>query len=449
MKKITVILLALSFSIPGFSQDNSRNKVHSEVKKYMDKVVFPEISKQQEIYMNALSDEEINQLETVCRNFDRNVEKNDYRGKRKAKKNKMAGKKKPNTRTAYYDEVKSITDAHPKLNIAYRKFIDDNTDKWKKEVAKIHQENGIEPFKNKNGKTGMEVFFERVSTSEWLLMWDPENQRSSFARSPRSANVKKGHKGNGSHINQEFRAERKAYILENIVPVIAEERTKFDVELSSDEKKIIETARQKIEVRRAMFKSWYESEDFVPGQRAKDPNFDNMREDMRKSMSEVREIAMKYSDEIDACLVNIKSHSEVWKNDLKDFADLNDRGNGKPGGKHRKDRFKVPSPIKFLLFDPTNVNEDRFLGVNDDVRIVIYPNPVDHFTTVSIKGAAGENISVKLYTKEGIMVEEVYNSLNEKDILKLKVNFDDRESGIYIIKTFVGAQEITRKIVVN
>ena len=205
---------------------------------------------------------------------------------------------------------------------------------------------------------------------------------------------------------------------QEVLPVLSEERKSFDSKLSESEKKIIETARQKIEVRKIMFKNWYESEDFVPGKRAKDENFDDMRTDMRSSMEEVKKIAVAHSEELDAILTRIKDDYSNWKTDIAKIAD----DNGVDIGKIKKNRklrlLKSHSPVSFLLFDPDKSVDNEILNLNNDVRVVIYPNPVVNKATITVKGAEDKNVEIVLYSKEGEKINTVFNALNVDSILE-------------------------------
>jgi len=421
---ITVITIIAISATAAFSQNSAQQKTMEEVKQYIDENVFPLIEKQQTKYYNALSDSEKTELSNI-------KEQNSH------PKN----------------ELVKITDVHPKLNASYKKVIDKNKAIWIADIKAIHENNDTQPMHSKDGNIGIEMFFTRMSNSEWLLLWDSENPRKAHPRGMRTQNNTGNYKpaAGKRNFNPELRAEIKTYTIENVLPVIAQERKDFDKVLSTDEKKIIETARQKVEVRKIMFKSWYESEDFEVGKRAKDPNFDNMRTDMQNSMTEVREIAIAHSDEIREAIAKIKTHSDSWR---KDISAISERNNQDPKHTNRmimQKMHKSQTPISFLLFNTNKVDETDLFDFDkeDDVKVIVYPNPVFENATIAIINAVNENVQITLFTKGGEKVLDLYDDQNKKQRLEVLLNVSDLRDDVYLIKVATGDINITRKIVIK
>lgn len=425
MKHLILIITALAISATvAFSQNSMQTETMEEVKQYIDDNVFPLIEKQQTEYYNALSDSEKTELS--------NIKENNYHPRA---------------------EVAKIADAYPNLNASYKKVIDKNMPIWIADIMAIHEKNDTEPMHSKDGNIGIERFFTRMSNPEWLLLWDSDNPRMMNSKGSKSKkNVKKSRSVSGKrNVNPELRAEIKTYTIENVLPVIAQERRDFDKVLSADEKKVIETARQKIEVRKIMFNSWYESEDFEAGKRAKDPNFDSMRTDMQNSMTEVREIALTHNDEIREAMVKIKSNKDKWE---KDISAISERNNQDPKQTNRmimQKMRKAQTPISFLLFDPDKTSETDLFDFNkeDEVKVIVYPNPAYENATIAIINAVNENVEVSLFTKGGENVLDLYNGQNKKQRLEVLLNVSDLSNDVYLVKVVAGNINITRKIVIK
>jgi len=452
MKRLTLILtlVAITTGYIAFSQTDSHHNTRAEVKQYFDNIIFPSLEKQQTLYIKKLSDSEKAELNILKENI--SERRKEFSGKRSENNNKSGAKKmKRPIRYEMQSEINKITDAHPKLNESYKKFVEQNMIKWTTEIKAVHDKNNIEPMRNKEDHTGADVFFERASNPDWLLLWDPSNPRVAHSMTKRHADYNKNKKRGSRERNRnpQLRAEIKAFAVENIVPVIAEERTAFDKVLNVDEKEIIETARQKIEVRKIMFKNWYESEDFVAGKRAKDPNFDNMRKDMQNSMAEVREIAIAHSTEIREYTSNIRSHADEWEKEITTIAEANNQDAEDVMRMTRQRIRKFNTPVAFLLFNPDKSEEADFFEMNDELKVIVYPNPVVHSATIAVIGAAGKNVHVTLYTKEGETVSKLYSGINNDQRLEVALNSTELNNDVYIIKIVTDGAEITRKIVVK
>ncbi len=451
MKQIAILIIAITISIIGFGQTESREKTQGEVKKYIDESIFPVLEKQQKIYLSQLSESETKELEQIKSEITSRKEKYGRNSQNCRRVDQKKGKKRMKSgQLNYRDELSVITKQHQDMNASYEKFIETNKKDWMDEISKLHENMDIQPRKNIDGKTGMDVFFTRISNLDWLLLWDPSD---SITKNPRSM---RNHRKMGCssrsndrmRSNPEFRSDVKKYITENIIPVIANERDKFNDYLSRNEKEVIEAAHQKIQVRKIVFRNWYESEDFEPGKRAKDPNFDGIREDMKSTMDEVKVIAVTHSDEIQNQLSKFRSQSGEWKEEIKEIAIRYgiESENMKRKGKHSK---IVPStPIQFLLFDPSKaieLNESK----EGDVRVIIYPVPIKNKSVISITGAEDQNVVITLFSKDGANLKELYNSFNTDEKLEVKIVTDNMNSGIYIVKVTTENSEITRKVVID
>ncbi len=446
MKRITILLIAIITSIFGFAQNKQYQKTHENVKEYMEKSIFPELQKQQSSYLKELSENEIDKLEKIKGDLTfRNEKKGHFhqdRGNRNNKNGKMRNEK--FSKTLCFDEVKGFTESHPEQNKSYKKFIESNKQKWIDDINSLH-ENGTQPMNKNGGNMRMEKFFERISNPEWLLLWDSSHSQMMNTKSKR--NHRHNYHGRKcTDLNTEIGHERYASAMSNMVPVIAAERKKFDSNLSDSERETIETTRQKIEVRRIMFMNWRESEDFVPGQRAADPDFDGIREDMRNSMDNLREIASTHESQIVDHFDVIKSNSDDWEIALNTLST-------KPGNKQNnyKRRFKhnrcsSNSSVMFLLFDPDKFSK---LDFDDKVKVVIYPNPVINKSEILVTGALEKNIQIKLYSKDGNLATGLFDGQCNVEELKIDLNADMLDNDIYMLKVTVNDNDITRKIIVS
>lgn len=250
-----------------------------------------------------------------------------------------------------------------------------------------------------------------------------------------------------ARLTPEQRAEMKAFAQEEIIPVIAKERRAFDKNLSDEERQTIDLARQKKEVRQAMFKAWHASEDFVPGARRDDPNFDNMRADMQESMQTVRAIALNHQDEIRSALDIIKTNEPAWKDKAESIMGKRPQR----GKKSNRMMFgkKWDTPMAFLMFNPDKPNANEVMDDTPAPFVTVFPNPVTATGTVSISNAYGKEVELILFTKDGNQLEMLFTGKINDDKFTVPFNTAQLENGMYIIKADLDGELISRKVVIQ
>lgn len=469
MKKLGIAILLMIF---GGLNLTIAQKGNTEVRQYFEKEIQPVLETEQQNFYKALTTEELVRINELKAKTNTQMSGN-QKGKNGSQKDgkQSHGKRYPK---ASIDEAKKIADAHPKEMKHFQKEIDKNMEKWMEDITAIRSK---ESQKGGKGNSGKEFpMFDHLSDPSWLLLWDKD--RKSMRE---QQNGKGRHQGDGRHakgncngkeqgqgmgmkgggmqnglgpnqnVNPELRAEIRDYAQENIIPVIAKERMAFDSYLSVAEKEQIALAQGKRKARRIMFKEWYKSEDFEPGARRDDPNFDNMREDMQKSMAEIRAIAKTHEGEIEEALDDIRIYSDTWEREMRVIAD---KYNGQNQGKHQSQSRQLQqmlNPIHFLLFNPDELESTALFDMDrkDMLEVSVSPNPISNSATIKITGANNMQTEVKLYTKEGGLLKMLYNEMVIGEEISFGFSVTDLENNIYILKISANENVITRKVIVQ
>lgn len=432
MKKILVILVLAFLAGKSYPQSEV-NDSRIQIRNYFEQNVNPFLMDQQNIYMSALSDDDREAVISLRDNNNKPVRGeqsyNRAPGKRGKGSKGRGGKNNPkfdnknNNKSKITEDLLAITDNYPDQNKEYSKAVQSRIIIWKNDLSEMHDELGVDFHMGKGGQPGYESFFQNISTPEGLLLWQP--------RQIDEKNSKVRYSKNKKDINPEVKAEINEYAQAEILPVIVQERDNFNKYLSDDEKKIISDTRAKIQVRKAMFKSWYESEDFVPGERAKDPNFDGMREDMRSSMQKVRGISLLHNDEIKEAMDEIHSNNDKWEGDISKIAlSFDNKPESVIVAFHEKMR-KDLTPVNFLLL---NTEDPELFADKVEMRVFIYPNPFSEKATIAIIGANGDNINIELKNKDGKTTKELFSGKIDEDRFELTVLADDIEGGSDLLK---------------
>ncbi|OFY48960.1 MAG: hypothetical protein A2W85_14945 [Bacteroidetes bacterium GWF2_41_31] len=435
-----VTTLMLLFSSLLIGQNAQRQQTREEVKKYFDEQVKPLLVEQQNIYVQSLSAQEKARLEEIQTTF----------GNGRFAQNGKRGRNANDGNFNCVVRAEEITANHPDQNKAYRQFIDDHKSKWGEDIQAIHEKNGVTQMKNADGNTGPEFWIDRLENPQTLLLMNPERPFPGFGQGAgrgmgRNGNVGKGNCPNGRNGMQ---SGVNPMINNEMIPVVAKERLAFDSNLSNAEKETIDLARQKIQVRKAMFKAWRESEDFVPGARRDDPNFDAMRADMQESMQAVRDIALNHSSEIRQSLDEIRGLNPDLIDCPKYGMNNHRKGRGFKGNQPGHGN-KWNTPMGFLLFDPANAEESASTGLENEALISVYPNPVKKTGTVKIGNANGKNIEVLLLNQDGSQREKLFSGQVNDDLFEVTIQASGLDEGIYFVQVILDGKTTTKKMVVK
>ena len=434
MKNIIVVTALTFLTISVFSQSIEREETRKEMRSFFDKSINSFLVEQQSAYIDKLSDDEKTIIESLKHN------KPEFKkGKKGENRNSsLGGFEEKRTK------LNEIVDTHPDLNSKYKKAIGKEIVIWKNELKKIHEKRAVESGKEGRNNSRYEDFFERISKPQALLMWSEDNVRNQKRRMKNKSG--NGHKSHA--YPKELRSEVKEYFLNEIAPVINDERKEFDVLLTDDERMIIDEARQKIVVRKTMFNAWYESEEFEPGKRAKDADFDEMRTDMRKSMEKVREIAGKHKEELKQSMGNISENKNKWMSDIRSIAQSYSVEPRETIHSSSRKYRKFLSPVKFLLIDPDKSPDNLFVK-ESGIKVFVYPNPISTKGTIVITGAIDKNVKVTLYSSSGDIVEELHKGIIDMERYEIILSTEDLDDKLYILKVTSGESTISRKLIIE
>ena len=435
-----VTTLMLLFSSLLIGQNAQRQQTREDVKKYFDEQVKPLLMEQQNIYVQSLSAQEKSRLEEIQTTF----------GNGRFSQNGKRGRNANDGNFNCVVRAEEITANHPDQNKAYLQFIENHKSKWGEDIKAIHEKNGVTPMKNADGNTGSEFWFDRLENPETLLLMNPDRPFPGFGQGTGRGMGRNGNRGNGTCRNMGYGMQSgvNPMINKEMIPVVAKERLAFDSNLSNAEKATIDLARQKIQVRKAMFKAWRESEDFVPGARRNDPNFDAMRADMQKSMQAVRDIALNHSSEIRNSLDEIRGLNPDLSDCPKYGMNNHRKGRGFKGNQPGHGN-KWNTPMGFLLFDPANAEESASADLENEALISVFPNPVKETGTVKIGNANGKNIEVVLLNQDGSQREKLFSGQVNDDLYEVAIQASGLDEGIYFVQVILDGKTTTKKMVVK
>lgn len=295
---------------------------------------------------------------------------------------------------------------------------------------------------------------------------------SSFAS--QNDDLGKKDKGKKRH-NKELRKELKAYIDQNVMPVLREQRNKLESKITLQDRQKLEELRKQLAVLQAQR---HESrKDFRKEQKGATEKGE-MTEEQRNKMKELRtqmktimqsskEIAKSYSTDIEQLLTPMQSQKEQWKQDIKAICDKyivnspdstrkhGENGRGKHGkhGKFRmmaKQHFKEMKPAMFLLIQPSENQIVATESVKEsDENTKVYPNPSSNQTTIDFKVKEAGNVNIVLLDTQGNVIKNIMNEHKEKGKYSALIDLSGLREGTYFYKIATPTKTETNRIVVK
>ncbi len=283
-------------------------------------------------------------------------------------------------------------------------------------------------------------------------------------------------KGKKRH-NKELRKELKAYIDQNVMPVLREQRNKLESKITLQDRQKLEELRKQLAVLQAQRhdsrkdfhkeqKSATEKGEITEEQRNK---IKEVRTQMKTIMQSSKEIAKSYSTDIEQLLTPMQSQKEQWKQDMKAICDKytvnspdsthkhhgnKHEGNGR--GKHgkfrmmTKEHFKEMKPAMFLLIQPSENQVIATEAVKEsDENTKIYPNPSSNQTTIDFKVKEAGNVNIVLLDAQGNVIKNIMNEHKEKGKYSTLIDLSGLREGTYFYKIATPTKTETNRIVVK
>ncbi|GAB2952963.1 hypothetical protein GCM10027048_17670 [Hymenobacter coalescens] len=264
-------------------------------------------------------------------------------------------------------------------------------------------------------------------------------------------------KGNG---------EVKAYVQQNVLPVVRQQRQKLEGQLSAADKTQLTAYRTQLrtlrEQGRALRKSWHPADAQARGQRpaltdAQKQQLQQLRTEQRAVMQNVAQLAQKYEPQISQLKAEVQPQRDKWEADIKALVQKNvtpeqqqkrqqwaEKGRGHHGKGHfgglKQNYF---GPTRFLLLDPNAPVKTE--PADRGGRAALYPNPASTSQRLAYEVKKEGNVKIELLDERGKTLRTVFEGKQAKGPQSLDVNLADLQAGTYYYKiTGKGATETRR-----
>ncbi|WP_167855068.1 T9SS type A sorting domain-containing protein [Hymenobacter wooponensis] len=248
-----------------------------------------------------------------------------------------------------------------------------------------------------------------------------------------------------------------AYVQQNVLPVVRQQRQKLEPQLSTSDKAqlaIYRTQLQELRQRGKALRQSFRPAGAPQGTRpeltdTQKQQLQQLRNDQKALLQEVGKLAQKYEGDIAKLAQEVQPQREKWTADLKNLIAQNTTPEQQERRKHvgGKMRHNNPTaqyfrPAMFLLMKTNTPAATEARGAGSTV----YPNPVTPTSQLEYEVKKAGPVTVDLLDSMGNMVRTVAQEAHkEKGTYTLPVNLSDLTNGTYYFKiTTKGAAETKR-----
>ncbi len=280
--------------------------------------------------------------------------------------------------------------------------------------------------------------------------------------------------------------EVKAYLQEQVLPVVEAQRAKLDIELSDQELAEVEDIRlglqalkEEREALRESFKALRESHEGEGRPDIPDELRETMKElgkSHRKLMTRAWAIVDANEAEVEALLEELEPQAEQWREDIHALVKANKpegerTGRGRNRGEIGERRPQRPGrggrgtfggqrgpgmggpgglmgkwhhPVAFLLFD-ASLMEAEMEGTGFNV----FPNPSSSQSTLEYSIEQSGEVKIDLLDKNGNTLRRLLSTPKEAGSYSLSVDLTDLGPGVYFYQIQTKSGVKTQKILVD
>jgi archaellum component FlaC len=261
--------------------------------------------------------------------------------------------------------------------------------------------------------------------------------------------------------------EAKAYLEQNVLPVMKIQRQELDKQISADDKARLNEIRAEMKSMRTMMtdrrQTFRESDERPTLEQRREMR--EHRNKMQNLWDEVEIMTEKYDAEINSALENLRDNVENWKQEMMELCpnpnpgmgrDFRGRGNRRGFQQNQFNNAGTPlrrlqSPVGFLLYNPdeplTFFEDAQRIGENKEINL--FPNPANDQVQVSFELDQDEFVTVEVLDKDGKVVIDGTGKEEAKGVFSTTLNLNSLHTGIYFVKISAGNETLTRQLIVQ
>ncbi len=335
------------------------------------------------------------------------------------------------------DQLASIKSIQEKYREQFQELRSDSKDNERPDIEKMEQ------LREAKHNEIMAVLTETQRQQFDQKMADRHQKRMKRARSPEGKDLRK---------------EMKAYVEQNILPVMADQRQKLEKNISAEDKTQIAAIRKDMnklhEERKKAFKNALNNDE-TPSREEVKAYRNSMREKHQESLEKTRELVLKYDDQIVALFDEIKPKTQQWEEDLNAIAEKHqdqtkENEDLRPLRRKRRapahDIHKMLKKGRFLLMDPSKPETLTTENAGPEVEVRLFPNPTNGPTTISYTLYVDSEISIEIRNEQGSLVKTIDKGLVNTGLHRETIDLSSEKSGIYYVSLIQNGNLISETV---
>jgi hypothetical protein len=274
--------------------------------------------------------------------------------------------------------------------------------------------------------------------------------------------------GNQAEIREHRKAlsdEIKAYREANILPVLLEQRTKLESDLSQEDKAILSALREKLTTAKAKrsekpghmsgktgFTMKNKGRRGPQGIGQGKPGFGHHAMAQHRGQDKVlsqddkatlKGLVEKYEPNIAALMEAIEGEKEQWKKDIKYIHEKNKpekieggKGNMKRNAEIPEDKkaiMEMKHKTRFLLLDPNQKSETAILE-NISRKVNVFPNPGSSQQKLEFEVMQSSKVTVEIIDTQGNIVKKVFSGVLKQGMNSIDVSIEGLKGNNYFYR---------------
>ncbi len=232
-----------------------------------------------------------------------------------------------------------------------------------------------------------------------------------------------------------------AYREDNILPILLEQRTALEAEITAEDQVTIARLREQRSA-------------FEPRWRQRNQPFcsEKDRATMKAFRDSLYRMVEKYETPIDNLLYELKPQAEKWRNDLRAIAvEYLPEGNKPNGhGKHRHEKGDLHKG-RFLLLDPNTGSAAPEIPAQKDAiqNVRVFPNPAVSTATISYAIVADGQVRIELFDESGKLRRVVFDGYLTNGHYLETVNISNLGNGTYYFSIRENGSIRTQQLIIT
>jgi len=224
----------------------------------------------------------------------------------------------------------------------------------------------------------------------------------------------------------------KAYMAQNVYPVMLEQRKKLEAEISPQDQEELQRLREAIAQHKAERKAAWEAA------KAKGERLPRPKKGEHTKREAVEAMVDKYDAEIEALFAEVADQAEQWKADIKFILEAHrpedaPKVHRRPAKRRGDDvpRLRLLRKARFLLMDPSEKSPEEPKAIVQSAKA--FPNPASNLLNLQYELRESAEVDIQIHTKEGQLQQTLNQGRLQAGAQQARLDVSQLRDGAYYI----------------